>query len=448
MKAGDIKNIEAEAGVIASILLNPELTFYSEYLRPNYFTDTANAYIYYAVSELAKLGVEHIDEYNIINFLNTKKGTRQVADNVNSIITVQSLQELIHNANLIARTEKADYDVIASAVADAAFRRNTYQRLVECERFCFNGTDQDLEQKIYNTLDNVMMEFSCSNDVPLYKDVVEDYWSDIQRRQNPGDIGAMKFKFPTLNDYVMIERGELVIFGAEQKQGKSMMLLNCAVSLLQEGRKVLYLDSELNSRLFTCRMISHLTGIEFRRVRSGDYDESEAEKIQKAIAWLKTRDFVHVYMPIFDEKTIYKTFKKVYHQQGVDVLIVDYFKSTGEGDAYAVYSLMGSLVDMIKNKIAGESNIAAIGAAQSTSSGRLADSAKIARNASTILLLQDKTPEEIEADGGPEYGNKKLIVKFNRNGPQHADGEYIDLNFCGDKILYEEAKQHIPTAPY
>lgn len=33
MNAKDIRNIEAEAGVIASVLLKPELTFHSEQLQ-------------------------------------------------------------------------------------------------------------------------------------------------------------------------------------------------------------------------------------------------------------------------------------------------------------------------------------------------------------------------------------------------------------------------------
>ena len=102
---------------------------------------------------------------------------------------------------------------------------------------------------------------------------------------------------------------------------------------------------------------------------------------------------------------------------------------------------------MVKNKICGEMGIAGIGAAQATASGKVADSAKIGRNASTIAIIQDKTPEEIENDG-PECGNKKLRVVLNRNGMQHASDEYLDLLFDGNKILYEEAKQHIPNVPY
>ena len=103
--------------------------------------------------------------------------------------------------------------------------------------------------------------------------------------------------------------------------------------------------------------------------------------------------------------------------------------------------------NMIKNQVCGDMGIAGIGAAQATAAGKVADSAKIGRNASTIALIQDKTPEEVEADG-VECGNKKLRVILNRNGMQHAQGEYIDLQFNGNLISYEEAKQHIPQTPY
>ena len=97
--------------------------------------------------------------------------------------------------------------------------------------------------------------------------------------------------------------------------------------------------------------------------------------------------------------------------------------------------------------MAGLGSRAAIGAAQATVNNKLADSAKIARNASTIIMLMDKTQEEMEADG-EECGNKKMVVTINRNGMQHATGEYIDLWFDGNHISYEQAKQHIPQSPF
>ena len=311
---------------------------------------------------------------------------------------------------------------------------------------CFKGNEEDIEQKIYAALDDVMVEYSTANEIPQYKDVVEKMWGEIQERQDNGQAG-IPFKFPTLNQYTTIEAGELVIFAAPAKTGKSMILLNETVDLLKRNKAVFYIDSELNTRLFTCRLISHLTKIEFSRVKSGRYTPEEGARIQDCIAWLKTRKFTHLYLPSFDASTIYTAVKKVKHTQGIDVLVVDYFKGAGDTDAFANYAALGNVVDLVKNKLCGEMNIAGIGAAQATDSGRVADSARIGRNASTIILLQDKTPEEVEADG-VQCGNKKLRVVLNRNGAQMAPDEYIDLNFQGNIIQYEEAQQHCPQIPY
>ena len=374
--------------------------------------------------------------------LNADEATRKYSD----ILSVEKLQELIDMSDVLARHSVEEYQMIVRNVLDAAFRRDAFQILRKCEALCLDRSKEDIEQEIYAAIDDVMTEYSSTNEIPQYKDVIDKCWSEVLSRQQNGYAG-IPFKFPTLNEYATIEPGELFIFAAEAKQGKSMMLLNCAVDLLKKDMAVLYLDSELNTRLFTARIIAHLTGIEYKRLTTGNYSEEEATKIEEQIAWLKTRKFTHIYIPMFDQQSIYTAVKKVQHTQGLDVLIVDYFKGSGDGDAFDSYQELGRFVDMVKNKICGDMGICGIGAAQATVNGKVADSAKIGRNASTIAMIQDKTPEEIEMDG-EECGNKKLRVVLNRNGAQMASGEYISLFFDGNRVLYEEAKQHTPQTPF
>lgn len=391
---------------------------------------------------MAQQGIGVADAFNIYTDLNSNEATRRYA----SDITIEKLQELVDMSDVLARSSVEEYQMLVKDVLDAAFRRDTIQRLEECKSLCSNRNVKDVEQKIYSLIDDVMTEFSTNSEIPRYADVVDDCWEEIKARQGDGFAG-IPFKFPTLNEYATIEPGELFIFAAEAKQGKSMMLLNCAMDLLKQDLAVLYLDSELNTRMFTARVLAHLSGIEYKRLTSGKYTAEEAKRIEFAREWMKTRKFVHIYIPMFDMQTIYTTVKKVKHTVGLDVVIVDYFKSTGEGTAFDSYQELGKCVDLVKNRIAGDMGICAIGAAQATSTGKVADSAKIGRNASTIAMITDKTPEEIARDGA-ECGNKKLRVVLNRNGMQHTSEEFIDLQFDGNRILYTEAKQHIPIAPY
>lgn len=440
--ADEFVRIESESGVIASLIQNPEFAFYSEHLLPNHFHDADNRYIYLAITELAKNGISNIDPYNIIEVLSSAESTRRYSQE----LSVDRLHELVDMSEVIARRTVEEYKLAVDNVLDAAFRRDTLKRLKDCVKLVMDPEATNIEQQIYNALDDVMMEFSSNMEVPQYSDVIDGYWSEIVSRQGVGYAGT-PFKFPTLNEYVTIEPGELVVFGAEAKQGKSMLLLNCAVDLLRQDMAVLYLDSELNTRMFTARLLSHLSGVEYKSLTAGAYGPEEEAKINEAREWLKTRKFVHLYLPLFDSQSIYTSVKKIKHTMGLDVLVVDYFKSRSDGDAFDSYQELGRFVDLVKNQICGDMNIAGIGAAQATATGKLADSAKIARNASTIIMLQDKTPDEVETDG-PECGNKKMRVILNRNGMQHAQGEYISLYFDGNHVLYEEAKQAIPNLPY
>lgn len=438
----DINSLDSEAGIIASLIHKPEFIFYSEHLLPNHFTNKENQCVYTAIQDLVERNINTVDPYNIMESLNSSEATRRYAEE----LTIEKLNEFMEMSDVLARNSVEEYKMLVDNVMDAAFRRDAYQRLRECQALCYNREEKDIEQKIYNIIDDVMTEFSSANDIPVYKDVVDDCWEEIQSRQSEGYSGT-PFKFGALNELATIEPGELFIFAAEAKQGKSMMLLNCAVDLMKRDKAVLYLDSELNTRLFTARILSHISRVEYKRLTSGHYNEEEARRIQEARAWLKTRKFTHIYIPMFDEQTIYTAVKKVQHTMGLDVLIVDYFKSSSDGDAFSSYQELGRFVDTVKNKICGDMGIAGIGAAQATVTGKVADSAKIGRNASTIAIITDKTPEEVEVDGA-ECGNKKLRVILNRNGMQHASGEYIDLQFNGNLISYEQAKQHIPAEPY
>lgn len=440
----DISDVRSEAGIVGTAILNPEITFYSEQLTPHMFVNEQNAYLYYALCELAKQGVSKADAYNITNILNSRAATKEKADN---LLPVSAIQDFITNAPLIARSDAADYMLLVSNVMDCAFRRETLQKLRECENICRTSSESDITQKIYSTLDKVVMDYSTVGSVTQYKDVIDEMWKQIQERQIGGSAG-IPWKFPILNRYCTIENGELAIVCSIAKGGKSMFLLNEAADLLKKGLSVLYVDSELGDRMFTTRLLSHLTGIEYHRLKNGQYSQEENSQILDRIAWCKQQRFSHIYMPMFDINAVYGMCRKLKHTTGLDVVIVDYFKAADQtGDGLAISNSLGSAVDVIKNVVCGSMDVAGLGAAQAKENHGIADSVKIGRNASTIMMLDAKTPQEIDADG-PECGNKKLFIKFNRNGEQMFEGEYIDLSFNGNKILFEEAKQHAEISPY
>lgn len=432
-----ISDVTSEAGIIASLIAHPDFIFYNEQLEPAHFTNESNSKYYKAISYLAKQGIDKIDAVNLVTAMN--------ATGIQNQPSVYEINDFIENAVFVQRETVEEYKLLASSVLDKSFRRDLYRKLKSCEGLCATATQETIREKVYGALDAVIMNYSSVDEIPQIKDVADSLWDDIIKDQNPERTGD-NFKFSTLNNYIAVDRGELVIFGARAKAGKSMMLLNCAVDLLRKGKSVLYIDSELNSKNFMLRLISHVSQVEFKKIKRGTYGEVEADRIDAARKEIKTWKFTHKYIPIADEKTIYGITKKIYHSNGVDVLILDYLKSKKDSDAFGTYQEMGKIADMCKNVLAGDMDIAALSAVQLTKAYNVADSSNIERALSSLVYIIHKTQDEIEEDG-VDCGNCKLIVRLNRNGEQMIDGEYIDVNFDGNRCTFTEAKQHIPKEP-
>ena len=232
MNVNDIKSVEGEAGVIATLIQHPTYYFYVEELKPEHFTDPQNQIIYLALSKLAKRGIEKIDALNVLKVLGTKEATKQAAQN----LTIASINEMIDLSLVVARNTPEEYKLFADDVLNKAFRRGIYQKLQKCEQLCLTDDGGDLGQKIYAEIDETVLNYNPRNDLPLFGDIVDKIWEGIKARQR-GNANIIEFPFPELNQYVVIEPKEVVCFAAVQKAGKSAMLLTCTVDMLKKGKR-------------------------------------------------------------------------------------------------------------------------------------------------------------------------------------------------------------------
>ena len=63
----DLVDETVEAGLIASLLYNPELCYHSEDLTERHFSDPVNSVMYYAITQVVNKGIFKIDAINIPN---------------------------------------------------------------------------------------------------------------------------------------------------------------------------------------------------------------------------------------------------------------------------------------------------------------------------------------------------------------------------------------------
>ena len=441
MQIEEINAIESEGGIVATLMQHPEFVVYDEDLQPRHFINKENRYIFAAIRKLNNVGVTNVDAYNIMEILDGDSEARYCS------LTVDQINDIMSQSDILARATPEEYRMMSNKIKDAAFRRDTYQKLKECETYCFDRNVDDIEHKVYETLDSVIMDYNATSDLKEYKDVVDELTEKITRIHS-GEYKPIEFPFERLNQYVLMEPGECICFAAPAKAGKSSILLTVLVYLLDKGYSVAYFDSEISSELFNKRLLAHLAKVPFGRIRTGTYGQAEAEQIEYWKNWLKGTKFIHYYMPTLDSDDLWLQAKKAKHMIDMDVIIVDYLKANSKDDmAYSVYASLGRVSDTLKNKIAGEMNVCAVTAAQTTNTGRIADSAKIARNVSTVITITEKTPDEIDPQN--RYGTRKARVTYNRNGPQMTENEWIDMDFDGSLCKYAESEnQHVELTPF
>ena len=441
-----IKNLNAESGIISTLIHNPEFIFYSEQLEPRDFFDETNMCIYWAIKQIVDSGIYTIDNFNLTNAFASNNGVKSKMNKVD----LNSIRDILEYSDVASRKTPEEYKELVKDVKEFSNRRKLFLDSKNLSNSCLdsNITQDDLQKMTFDIAERYNLSNSNNKDIKKFGEKVDSLWKEIQDRQS-GKLISIPFHINEINEYVTMEAGELIIFGANAKDGKSAMLLSSTVDLLRKGLNVLVIDSELSDRLYMLRLIAHVSQVPFKIVKDGNATEEQAKKIKEAKEWIKTVNLYHEYVPVFNDKDVMMLFKRINCLNKIDVCVIDYFKQTTGTDAFAVSMNLSNFVNTIKNELAGVYKIPVISAIQTTKSGDVALSSGVIRYCSTLITIRRKTSEEFIRDGGKDFGNSYMSVKINRNGAQQSDGEYISVDFIGDLLTYKSAKkQPVKQLPY
>lgn len=441
MDIADLSDIQSESGIIGTLIYHPEFILHTDYLLPGHFYGTENACIYWAIQDLYKNGITNIDAYNISSKIQSHNGVQRTIEKYN----LPSVQEFMELYKETARHTLEEYKMLADNVVTLAFKRDLVKTLNQLTATCFSP-EYDLEKlnnHVYGELDALTQKYITSNEIHTLGSDIDEIWGEIVDRRTSDGMYGIPSKYHSFIDYYTYEPGELVVIQAKYKQGKSVFLMNEVVHKLKNGVPTLVVDSEMPTRLYTERLISHLTGIEMKRIKNGNYSDEEAEKIKRWITWLKEQPFVHIYDPNITNEKLYSVCKMLQRKMGLVFVVFDYLKSN-ETSTSDNYNVLGAKCDFLKNNIAGELDLAVLAACQLNRNGEVADSIKINRYLSVGIKWEYKTQEMIARDG-IQCGNAFAKIYVNRLGKQMQEDDeddYIDFVFDGDRMSIVEAQQH------
>lgn len=442
MDIANLSDMQSEAGVIGTLIYHPEFILHTDYLLPSYFFGQENACIYWSIQELYKDGITNIDAYNISNKIQSHHGVQKTIEKYN----LPSVQEFMDLYKETARHTLEEYKMLADNIVTLSFKRDLVKTLNKLSSDCFNPNNEleKLSNVVYNELDKLTQKYIATEEIHTLGSEIDDIWDEIVNRRTADGTYGIPSKYPIFNNYFTFEQGELVVVQAKYKRGKSVLLMNEVVHKLKNGVPTLVFDTEMQTRLYTERLISHLTGIEIQRIKNGKYSDEEANIIKSCINWLKEQPFVHIYDPQMTNERMYSICKMLKYKMNLTFVVFDYVKSN-ETSTSDNYNILGAKCDFLKNQIAGELNLAVLSACQLNRMGEVADSDKINRYLSVGIKWGYKTQEMIARDG-LKCGNAFAKIYVNRLGQQMQEDDeedYIDFIFSGDTMTIVEAEQHV-----
>ena len=159
-------DINSEAGILATLIQNPEFILHSEVLSPSYFYKKENGAIYWAIQELYQKGIDKIDEFNITTQINTNKGVKNIVESYSK----DFIKELTTNSEHVARNTKEEYQEIVNRVITLSFKRDTYNKLNYFQSQCLDDK-VDLNQlnlTIMNDIDKLASQYIMQDRIPMY----------------------------------------------------------------------------------------------------------------------------------------------------------------------------------------------------------------------------------------------------------------------------------------
>lgn len=409
-------NLEAEQSVLGSLLIDRDAIIrVAAFLRAEDFYASANGVIYQGILDLYNRReptdiVTLTDELQRKSLFEQAGGLSYLTGLLNAVPTAVHIE---YYARIVERTATLRRLISAGAkVVDIGFQEgiDTEDALDEAERAIF-----DVSQR-RQTKDFVSMA-----------EVLDAFFDRIDYlQQNRGEVVGVATGFSDFDQMTGgLQRSDLIIVAARPSMGKTSLALGMAYGAAVGHKKTVGIFSlEMSAEQLVQRVLSMETGVDSHRLRLGQIDDNEWDRISRAFGRLSEA-------PIYVDDSaagsimdIRSKSRRLQAEQGLDLIIVDYLQlMSGRRTENRVQEI--SEISRGLKGLARELNVPVVAlsqlsrAVESRADHRpmlsdLRESGSIEQDADIVLFIyrEDKYDDESERKGIAE-----IIVAKHRNGP-------------------------------
>jgi replicative DNA helicase len=439
------EQVEAEQGVLASILIKPGvLDDVQLELKPADFNQEPHRIVYEHLVALHDNG-KPIDLTSLVASLRKARGGD--VDTMTSVGGTAYLEELFR---LLPSASHAVY--YAKLVHDASLLRQLQRACDDTLTAVRNGqTAKDAlaaaEKRIFAIGEQATGE-NLSEVAPTLGEAIE-----LIERRKGGDAGGLKTGFHGLDEMTGGMRpGETIIVAGRTSMGKSAFAINVAEHVCRKHR-VLYVSLEMNKLELADRLLAGAARVDSHKMRSGTIDGRERKQLIETQATFRDASLTIDDTPTRNVREIAAVARRLKRQRGLDLLVVDYIQFVDPEDKKTPRQEQVAGISRRLKGVARELNIPVLCLAQlnrqTTSASEnkpqlshLRESGAIEQDADVVLFVHRPWYYTGQRPKPGEGEPAEIIVAKQRNGPVGK----CDVLWFGHFVRFDNPAYRVDTA--
>jgi replicative DNA helicase len=311
------QNVEAEAGVLGSLLIDPDATVQvADFLKPDDFYREAHRAIYQAMIDL----YENRAPADLIT-LTDELARRGKLEEIGGLSYVSSL------ANQVPTSANVEY--YARIVERTAILRRLIHAAGQIAAVAYNEPEATValdqaEKLIFN-----VSQRSMRADLEPIRDTLREYMDKLdQLHERRGDIVGVATGFSDLDKITGgLQKSDLIILAARPAVGKTGLQLSLAHNAaLRFGHTIGIFSLEMSKEQLVARLLSMDAGVDQQRLRTGRLQDDEWDRISESVGRLSEAKIYLDDTPGISLVEMRSKARRLMMERGFDLLIVDYLQ--------------------------------------------------------------------------------------------------------------------------
>ncbi len=409
-------NIEAEQSVIGSLLIDRDAIIrVASMLKADDFYHSANGTIYQAILDLYNRReptdfVTLTDELQRRERLDQVGGVAYLSSLLNVVPTAVHIEyygKIVERTATLRRLIDAGAQIVSIGYQDGI---DVEDALDASERAIF-----DVSQR------------RTTRDFQSIADVLERFFDQIDyMQQNRGALVGVPTGYSDLDKLTGgLQKSDLVIIAARPSVGKTAFALGMAYgAAVLHGKTVGIFSLEMSAEQLVQRLLSTETGVDSHRLRLGQIDDHEWDRISRAFGRLAEAQIYIDDSAGLSVMELRSKTRRLQAERGLDMLVIDYLQlMQGRRSENRVQEI--SEISRGLKGIARELNVPVIALSQLSRAvetradhhpllSDLRESGSIEQDADVVMFIYR---EEVYDENTENKGIAEISVAKHRNGP-------------------------------